>query len=114
MKQPGALQRFLRDIFGIGGGAAVEADLTRAYELSESVRIRYKAYRARSTERLVDVYAIGNGYFDAYDHLRHDMRTFKIGRVRWTELTGRRFEPPTAYQPSGWVSQGTDTLRAEA
>lgn len=110
-KSHGAFARILRSLFSIGGGVAVEADLYRSKQMSKSVLIRYRNSRGQVTERLVNILGIGHGYIDAFDSRRKEIRTFKVSRIQWTELTANTFILPDSYSPSGWVSTGLGEIR---
>ena len=110
-RNPGGVIGIVRAVFGFGGGDAVEADLTVSHRSRKAVRIKYKNNRGQTSERLVDVLGIGHGYIDAFDRLRGEVRTFRISRVRWTELTETPFELSSDYVPSGWVSSGRGEFR---
>lgn len=61
--------------------------------------------------RDVDVYRLGDEYFDAYCHFRNALRTFKISRVQWARLSEEMYQIPPDYVPSGWVTDGWGELR---
>jgi predicted DNA-binding transcriptional regulator YafY len=56
--------------------------------------------------RDVEVYGLGEDYFDAYCHYRGEVRTFKISRVLTARLTEKTFQIPPSYAPSTWVTNG--------
>ena len=105
-KSHGALSRFFRSLFSIGGGAKVKADLSISQRENVPVIIRYKNNRGQASQRVLNVFGIGHGYIDAFDSRRSAVRTFKINRIQWTELTESIFTIPDSYSPSGWVSAG--------
>ena len=76
-----------------------------------SVQLKYKSRAGGARERLVDVYSVGHGYIDAFDHFRREIRTFKIGRIQWTELTQDSFKKTSDYSPSGWVQSGWGVIQ---
>lgn len=61
--------------------------------------------------RDVDVYGLGDEYFDAYCHYRGTQRTFKISRVLWARLSEETYQIPPDYIPSGWVTHGWGELQ---
>jgi hypothetical protein len=61
--------------------------------------------------REVDVYGLGNEYFDAYCHFRNAQRTFKISRVLWARISEDTYQIPVEYIPSGWVTEGWGELK---
>jgi hypothetical protein len=56
--------------------------------------------------RDVDIYGLGNGYFDAYCHYRKAQRTFKLSRVLWVRICDQIYQVPSDYAPTGWVREG--------
>jgi predicted DNA-binding transcriptional regulator YafY len=56
--------------------------------------------------RDVEVYGLGEEYFDAYCYYRGEVRTFKISRVLTAHLTEKPFRIPPSYAPSTWVTEG--------
>jgi len=63
--------------------------------------------------RDIDIYGLGNEYFDAYCHYRSAQRTFKISRVLWVRICDETYQIPPDYVPTDWVSEGKGEL-AEA
>lgn len=58
------------------------------------------------TERKIDPYGlakIGPWYVVAYCHLRQDMRTFRVDRIRWIRPTTERFERPESFDAFRYV-----------
>ena len=110
-RNPSGLTGFLRAVFGFIGESAVRSDLVQSRQSGVSVRIRYKNNRGGGSEREIDVLATGNGYVDAFDHSRQEIRTFRISRVKWTELTDAPFVISAEYVPSGWVRSGRGEIR---
>ena len=105
-KSHGELARLVRGLLRIGGGVAVQTDLLNSMRMCKSVLIKYRNSRSQVTERLVNVLNLGNGYIDAWDSRRNEIRTFKVNRIQWTELTENVFTPPEGYSTSGWVDTG--------
>jgi hypothetical protein len=64
--------------------------------------------------RDVDVYGLGDEYFDAYCHFRDALRTFKISRVLWARLCEDTYQIPVDYVPSGWVTGEFEELKDAA
>ena len=56
--------------------------------------------------RDVDIYGLGDEYFEAYCLYRCEVRTFKISRVLWARLSSERYVIPHAYAPNSWVTEG--------
>ncbi len=78
--------------------------------MEKSVLIRYRNNRGQITQRMINVLGIGHGYIDAFDSRRGEIRTFKISRIQWTEITEHPFTSPTSYSPSGWVNTGSGEI----
>lgn len=110
-KSHGALARLVRGFLHIGGGIAVQNDLLESMRMSKSVFIKYRNSRGQATERSVNVLNLGHGYIDAWDSRRKEIRTFKVNRIQWTELTETVFTAPDAYSPSGWVDTGLGEIK---
>ncbi len=110
-KSHGALARLIRRFLRIGGGVAVRTDLLNSTNMHKSVLIKYRNSRGQVTERLVNVLNLGNGYIDAWDSRRNEIRTFKVNRIQWTELTENVFTPPDTYSTSGWVDTGWGEIK---
>jgi len=64
--------------------------------------------------RDVDIYGLGEEYFDAYCHYRREVRTFKISRVLMARLTEQTFQIPISYAPSTWVTEGWGIVEDES
>ncbi|HEX73664.1 MAG TPA: WYL domain-containing protein [Dehalococcoidia bacterium] len=60
--------------------------------------------------RDIDMYGLGDEYFEAYCHYRCEVRTFKISRVLWARLSGEAYGIPRTYTPSTWVTEGWGDL----
>lgn len=76
--------------------------LARATAGCEEIEIEYRKPSRRETEvRRIDPYHLANingeWYLFAFDHLRHDLRTFVPARIRSARATGRRFRRPTRF-----------------
>jgi proteasome accessory factor C len=57
------------------------------------------ATTAREIEPWTVFSTLGNWYVAAHCRLADDLRTFRVDRIRRTEATGERFEPPTEPPP---------------
>jgi len=75
--------------------------LSEAAYRRRRVRLRYHAARGEETARLVDVYGVvcreGTWYAIGYDHLRADLRTFRMDRVLGAQLRDETFTPPADF-----------------
>ncbi|HAB19991.1 MAG TPA: WYL domain-containing transcriptional regulator [Verrucomicrobiota bacterium] len=77
--------------------------LTRAAQLRQQLKLRYRKPGAKqSEERVVDPYQLanvnGDWYLFAYDHLRRDLRKFVPARILSAEPTGQSFVRPAQFE----------------
>lgn len=83
-------------------GAPVAGDtvllLAEAVRRGRRVRARYRSYAGERTRRELSPYGLvvhaGRWYLAAHDHLREDMRTFRIDRMEGTSLLDAAALPP--------------------
>ena len=78
--------------------------LQEAFNRRERVEIEYISSTCRCGEnfrkrRKVDIYSFGDFYFEAYCHLRNDLRTFRIDRVLNVKMTNQSYTIPNDYVP---------------
>jgi predicted DNA-binding transcriptional regulator YafY len=77
---------------------AIVLALSAAAHQRRRARIRYASYRGESSERLLDPYGLvvhgGRWYVTGHDHLRGEVRTFRLDRIAGAELTDEPFAPP--------------------
>jgi hypothetical protein len=103
------------------GGKARPADdrtaelLLLAYTKRLRITMEYETGNPMPEEparkvRDIDIYGLGNGYFDAYCHYRKAQRTFKLSRVLWIRICDQTYQIPTDYVPTGWVREGEGEL----
>jgi predicted DNA-binding transcriptional regulator YafY len=90
--------------------------LTRAIAERRTVQIRYfSASRGRSTRREVDPYhlwyAAGGLYLVAYDHLRREVRTFAVERIRSLALTDHPYQLPLGFDIEEYVRDALVVMR---
>jgi len=75
--------------------------LSTAAHSGARLRIRYRSSRDEETERLLDPYGIafhaGHWYVAGWDHLRDEMRTFRLDRILDIEATRESFAPPEGF-----------------
>lgn len=83
--------------------------LAEACSRGERVQISYRGgNHGQVTERRIDPYGLarlGPWYVVAYCHLRNDLRTFRIDRIRSIGATSERFAPPERFDASKHVSE---------
>jgi len=72
--------------------------LSEATHRRRRVRLRYRAARGEETTREVDIYGVvcreGVWYAVGYDHLRADLRTFRVDRMLDARMRAETFTPP--------------------
>ncbi len=76
--------------------------IARAAGRHLQLRLEYrKPGQAQIESRVVDPYHLGNingeWFLFAYDHLRHDLRTFVPARIQSVALTGKKFARPAGF-----------------
>jgi predicted DNA-binding transcriptional regulator YafY len=95
-------------------GAPVAGDtvllLAEAVRRSKRVRISYRAFSGELTRRELTPYGLvvhaGRWYLAAYDHLRDDLRTFRIDRMSRTAIVaGDTVAPPDGFDAVAHVSR---------
>jgi len=96
----------------VGVPVASDAVLRLAEAVRRGVRIKtaYRSFSGERTQRLLSPYGLvvhaGRWYLAAYDHLREDLRTFRIDRMTATRITTERSQPPPErYDPVEHVSR---------
>ncbi|RLC62696.1 hypothetical protein DRO69_09970 [Candidatus Bathyarchaeota archaeon] len=85
--------------------------LKSGYERKLRLTIKYETGNPLPGEpaikvRNVDIYGIGEEYFDAFCYFRNSLRTFKISRVLSVTPGDQYYEIPRDYVPSRWVTEG--------
>ncbi|GAB4376863.1 MAG: YafY family protein [Elainellaceae cyanobacterium] len=86
----------------------VVATLGLAIEQRRQVRLCYQAYTGAVSERMIDAYGLvyrGYWYVVSYCHLRQDLRTFRLDRIRQLELLDSQFTQPHAFDPLDFVER---------
>lgn len=93
-----------------------EGDEGRWYQLSKAAAQQFSVYmkyyvpsRDELTERTVDplglVYYTDRWNLVAYDHLRDDIRNFRLDRIRTMHVTMQRFDPPEDFDLEGYLEE---------
>lgn len=93
-------------------------DLHRAIQRCRQVRIRYfTASRGCWEVRVVEPYHLynlrGDWYLIAFDHLRHAMRIFHVGRIDEWEVLPQVFTRDPQFSIEEWMSQAFIAERGE-
>lgn len=105
---------------GAGPGARAELlALSAAARAQQRVRLRYSSRDEAETEREVDVYGLGfrggAWYAVGHCHLRRDLRSFRLDRVRSVEALPASFGRPEAFDVLDYLARSIATLpRAHA
>lgn len=88
---------------------AIVLSLAAAAHQRRRVRIRYGSYRGDASERSLDPYGLvvhgGGWYVTGHDHLRGEVRTFRLDRIIGASLTDERFSPPDDFDPVRTVTE---------
>ncbi|MDF1514340.1 MAG: YafY family protein [Anaerolineae bacterium] len=75
--------------------------LRRCISDRQSAELTYRGFNLQETCREVDPYALifrrGLWYLIAYCHLRDEMRTFRVDRIKKADAVNRRFAIPEAF-----------------
>jgi predicted DNA-binding transcriptional regulator YafY len=81
-------------------GAIIGA-LSEAAHRRRRVHLRYRSRHGEETARLVDLYGVvcleGTWYAVGYDHLRSDLRTFRVDRVLGVRVRDETFTAPADF-----------------
>jgi predicted DNA-binding transcriptional regulator YafY len=79
-----------------------------------SLEIRYRAQSGDETVRVIDPYGValrlGAWYVVGYCHLRRDLRTFRLDRIRELAWTDETFTRPAGFDSLAYVNQCMATL----
>lgn len=87
--------------------------LSEAAHQWRRVQLRYRSARGEETTRLVDVYGVvcreGVWYAVGHDHLRSDLRTFRIDRVLTAQVGNETFTRPVDFDALAHVERAIAT-----
>lgn len=90
-----------------GPWAPMLDDLRRCVARRRRVRLIYQSFRQEITERLVDPYALalqwGNWYVIGLCHLRDEVRTFRLDRIRAVHPIDELFEIPAGFSARDYL-----------
>jgi predicted DNA-binding transcriptional regulator YafY len=99
----------MQEMLGLGlspvarGSADAQTVLTISSAALDGNRVKlaYEAAQGARTVRVVDPYGIafqsGNWYLVANDHLRNDLRTFRLDRIRSADVLRETFDRPVGF-----------------
>jgi predicted DNA-binding transcriptional regulator YafY len=83
--------------------------LAEAARQHRRVGLAYPSFNGEETEREVDPYGLvvhsGRWYLAAHDHLRGEVRTFRLDRIQSVERRDERTEPPAGFDAVEHVSR---------
>ncbi len=86
---------------------SVVTAVTMAAHAHQSLAIEYQSYNNEFTERVINPYGIavhtGIWYVAGYCHLRQDLRTFRLDRIRSIKTIDKTFERPKDFDVLGHV-----------
>jgi predicted DNA-binding transcriptional regulator YafY len=92
-----------------GPWAPILDELRRSVARRRQVRLTYCSFRQKTTERVLDPYALalqwGNWYLVGYCHLRSDLRTFRVDRIQAIEPTGAVFNLPAEFSAREYLTR---------
>jgi predicted DNA-binding transcriptional regulator YafY len=95
-------------------GSAV-LTLAEAARRHRRIRLRYLSWRGEQSERDLDPYGLvfhsGRWYVTGHDHLRGEVRTFRVDRVRGAELLPETFTEPDGFDPVEHVTRSLAGVR---
>ncbi|MFE5114282.1 helix-turn-helix transcriptional regulator [Streptomyces sp. NPDC056663] len=89
-------------------GSGVLLALALASRTTTTVGIKHQSWRQDQTERDVDPYGVvfhtGRWYLVGYDHLRDDLRTFRIDRIASVTPRSQTFITPNDFDPAAHLT----------
>ncbi|MFC9329613.1 helix-turn-helix transcriptional regulator [Kitasatospora sp. NPDC057015] len=84
-------------------GSEVLLALAQASHATTTVGIKYQSWRQEQSERDIDPYGVvfhtGRWYLVGHDHLRDDLRTFRIDRIASVHPRPQTFTTPNDFDP---------------
>ena len=112
----------MQEMLGLGlnpvarGSADAQTVLTISSAALDGNRVKldYQAAQGARTTRVVDPYGIafqsGNWYLVAKDHLRDDLRTFRLDRIRSADVLPENFDRPVGFDVVAHVQRAMALL----
>ncbi len=93
---------------------AVIGIVSEAAHRRRRVALRYRSRQGEETAREVDVYGVvclaGTWYAAGHDHLRSDLRTFRLDRVLDARVRDETFTPPAGFDTQAYVERAVATM----
>lgn len=90
------------------GNGVVLSRLTNAAQFRQRVELGYQSKRDEVTQRTLDpyglVYRFNHWYVCGFCHLRNDLRTFRIDRIRQVNMLEQVFERPAAFDAAEFLN----------
>ena len=88
--------------------------LSAATHSRQRVALSYGAANQAMTERELNCYGLawrgGRWYAVGYCHLRHDVRSFRLDRIRSVQILVQAFIPPEGFDAVAHLAQGLATM----
>ncbi len=95
---------------GVPPGAPVLLELAEAAHQRRTVTIDYTAWDGRSGQRSLDAYGLvfhaGRWYVTGRDHLRGEVRTFRLDRIAQVRPADGSYDVPSGFDPAEHVLAG--------
>jgi predicted DNA-binding transcriptional regulator YafY len=102
---------------GAAASASLVLQLTSSVREGLTVRIRYRSAAGAETERAVDPYGVvflsGAWYMTGLDHLRGELRSFRLDRVLSCETTRDTFTRPAAFDAVSHLQRSIALMPAQ-
>jgi predicted DNA-binding transcriptional regulator YafY len=96
-------------------GSEFFAEVTRCASTAQRLHMAYCALDGHLTEREIDPYGVGylNGawYVVGYCHLRQDLRSFRLDRVRAVRALPKSFGRPLSFDVLAYLRESIATLQ---
>jgi len=81
------------------------AQLQHSSKTLRSVNIWYEEPVTGQSKRLIDIYGIGEGYLEAFDHSLNHVDIFRISSIQQVQRTDYSFTVPDSYKASEWLDE---------
>jgi predicted DNA-binding transcriptional regulator YafY len=88
--------------------------MSRAAQLQQRVHIQYHPNQGEDTERDFDPYGLTfylhKWYVVGYCHLRQDLRSFRLDRIKQVNVANTHFDRPEHFDPLAYMMQAIATM----